>query len=162
MNRKTEYFMGLAEAVATASKDPSSKVGCVIVRPDGSVACSGYNGMIKGVEESQMWEPREMKLATVIHAEMNAILHKREELTGYSLYVTHAPCCNCLKHALQAGIKAIYYKDSSIMRRTDYLSNKAVSMLLEATGITAINVTNKMSYENEIYDHVNNLETRFL
>jgi len=34
-----EWFVGLAEYVSTRSKDPSTKCGCVIVRPDKTV-CS--------------------------------------------------------------------------------------------------------------------------
>jgi dCMP deaminase len=39
------YFLDIAEEVSKASKDPSTKVGAVIVRPDRTVASLGYNGL---------------------------------------------------------------------------------------------------------------------
>ena len=49
-----EYFMKIAETVALKSKDPSSKMGCVIVDPKKRVVSLGYNGMLQGADESKM------------------------------------------------------------------------------------------------------------
>lgn len=151
---KDEYRMGLADAVAKASKDPSSKVGCVIIKPDGSQASAGYNGMPKDVEEGPLWQTREMKLLCVIHAEENALLHAKEDLEGCTLYVTHSPCCRCLSRAIQKRIKRIVYRDSSIMRRTDANANKAVLALIAASGIVVESITG-IKYDVEINDHLN-------
>jgi dCMP deaminase len=156
---KKEYFMGIAYEIAKASKDPSSKVGCVIVDDNQRIVSTGYNGMVSGCSEDKFWETKEMKYATVIHAEMNALLYARKDVTGHTMFTTHAPCANCLKHTLQAGIRKIFYDDSSIMRRTDVISNKAVMELITATDAKVISTSNNMSYDFEIYDHINNLET---
>ena len=42
---------------------------------------------------------------------MNAILHAKEDLTGWTLYVTNIPCADCAKHIAQTGIGTIYYLD---------------------------------------------------
>ncbi len=47
-----EYFIKMAMLVATKSKDPSSKVGCVIVGPDNEIRSSGFNGFPRGVHET--------------------------------------------------------------------------------------------------------------
>ena len=49
-----EYFLKIAETVALKSKDPSSKMGCVIVDNHKRVVSVGYNGMIQGADESKM------------------------------------------------------------------------------------------------------------
>lgn len=45
------YFIEMAMHIATKSKDPSTKVGCVIVGPDNEVRSTGYNGFPRGVQE---------------------------------------------------------------------------------------------------------------
>ena len=42
-------FLELANFVASWSKDPSTKVGAVIVRADRTVASMGFNGFPRGV-----------------------------------------------------------------------------------------------------------------
>lgn len=52
-----DWFLGMAEYVASASKDPSTRTGCVIVRPDRTVGSVGYNGLPRGVHD-QAERPR--------------------------------------------------------------------------------------------------------
>ncbi|GHU49660.1 hypothetical protein FACS189459_1810 [Bacilli bacterium] len=40
--------MGIALLVAQKSEDPSTIVGAVIVRPDNTIASTGYNGVMRG------------------------------------------------------------------------------------------------------------------
>ena len=40
-----EYFMGMAVLSSLRSKDPSTKVGAVIVNDEKKVVSIGYNGM---------------------------------------------------------------------------------------------------------------------
>ena len=46
--------MQIAETVALKSKDPSSKMGCVIVDVKKRPISFGYNGLIQGADESKM------------------------------------------------------------------------------------------------------------
>ena len=99
-------FLEMAQLVATWSKDPSTKVGAVIVRPDFTVASVGYNGFPRGMEDhSDLYADRDVKLSRIVHAEMNAILHAREPLQGYTLYTSPVLTCDrCAVHVIQSGI----------------------------------------------------------
>jgi dCMP deaminase len=103
-------FIKLAEEVSTWSKDPSSQVGAVIVRPDRTIASVGFNGFPRGVEDChERITNRDTKLLYTIHAEMNAILSAKEPLTGYSLFVwPFQPCAHCAASIIQSGIKDVY------------------------------------------------------
>ena len=102
-------FFDLADLVGSWSKDPSTKVGAVIVRPDRTIASVGYNGFPRGVED--VYTTREAKLLRTVHAEANAILAAQESLRGYTLYVTPLhPCANCAAFIIQSGIKEVHYR----------------------------------------------------
>jgi dCMP deaminase len=104
-NKWDTRFLDLAAVVGSWSKDPSTKVGSVIVRPDFTVASVGFNGFPAKMSDSpHLYNNREEKLSRVIHAEMNAMLHCREVIKGYIMYVTLLPCDRCIVHAAQAGI----------------------------------------------------------
>jgi len=106
------YFIQIAQVVASKSKDPSTKVGCVIVDSEHRPVSFGYNGFVSKCDESYMTYDRPMKYKLIIHAEMNAILFAdRNALRGATIYCTHQPCETCLKHILQCGIKRIVYDD---------------------------------------------------
>lgn len=101
-------FFDLAHHIAQWSKDPSTKVGAVIVRPDKTIASVGYNGFPRGVED--VYTTREDKLMRTVHAEANAIVTAREPLHGYSIYVTPLhPCANCASLIIQSGIKHVHF-----------------------------------------------------
>lgn len=103
-----KYFLGIVDAVAQKSKDPSTKVGALIVRTDHSICSSGYNGFPRGMEDRpERYDNRAEKYERVIHAEMNAILTAPEPVHGYTLYVPFLTCANCCKHVIQAGIKRV-------------------------------------------------------
>lgn len=112
-------FLSMAGLVASWSKDPSTQCGAVIVRPDKTIVSTGYNGFPKGCDDSEdIYAERELKYARVVHAELNAILHAREPLNGYTMY-THPPgfgpsCDRCSAHIIQSGItRVVHTKDSS-------------------------------------------------
>jgi dCMP deaminase len=121
-------FLELAEHTAQWSRDPNKKVGAVIVRPDKTVASLGFNGFARGVSDDlERYEDRLLKNEMVVHAEMNAILHAREPLHGYTLYVwPFHPCARCAAAIIQSGIKTIYslatetqnWKDSITLAQT--------------------------------------------
>lgn len=131
------YFIQIAKEVSSKSKDPSSKVGCVIADEKHRPVSFGFNGFVAGCDESKLsWTEKNKKYATVIHAEMNAIIFaNRKDLSGCVAYITHSPCESCLKHMLQAGIREIHYEDVSIVRDRGSEDGKwAIKALIEATG----------------------------
>lgn len=100
------WFLGLAAYTATASKDPSTRVGAVVVDGKRRVVSVGYNGFARGVvDRPDRYADRATKLRFVVHAERNAILFAGRDLTGCTLY-THPfpPCAPCAAVVIQAGI----------------------------------------------------------
>lgn len=106
VSKKNLRFIYLAQHVASWSKDPSTKTGCVIVRPDTTVAAVGYNGFPRTIKDrSEILNNREEKYKRTIHCEMNAILSARERLDGYTLYNWPGQSCDrCAVHIIQSGI----------------------------------------------------------
>ena len=108
-------FLALAEHIAQWSKDPSTKVGAVIVDKDKRVVGMGYNGFPRGVEDTEKrYNDRPVKYAMVVHAELNAILNAKSSVEGCTIYVwpqfvTDAPptCEECAKAIIQSGIKRV-------------------------------------------------------
>ncbi|MBO4294130.1 MAG: dCMP deaminase family protein [Alphaproteobacteria bacterium] len=104
-------FMELAFLVASWSKDPSTKTGAVVVGPDKEIRATGYNGPVRGVDDDvQERFERPVKYEFFEHAERNALYNAC--LTGVSLkgcvmYATHAPCTDCARAIIQAGIKTV-------------------------------------------------------
>ena len=69
-------FLKLAHHVGQWSKDPSTKVGAVIVDAQRRVLGIGYNGFPRGVDDSPgRYHDRPTKLDMVVHAETNAIMN---------------------------------------------------------------------------------------
>lgn len=99
-------YLRLAREVSTWSKDPSTKVGAVIVRPNKTIASMGFNGFPRGFpDDVGLYNDRKQKYQFIVHAEMNAILTASEPLTGYTLYTYPLPPCgDCMKSVVQAGI----------------------------------------------------------
>lgn len=101
-----DRFLEMAKLVGSWSKDPGTKVGAVIVRPDRTIASVGYNGFPRGVADKYL--SREDKLMRTVHAEANAILTAKESMEGYHLFVHPlCPCANCAALIIQAGIKYV-------------------------------------------------------
>lgn len=103
-------FLGLAERFAQRSKDPSTKVGCVIVGPDREVRSMGYNGLPRGVADKPERMERPAKYLWTSHAEENAVAQAARvgiSLKGCTAYVTHIPCARCARTLIQAGVTAV-------------------------------------------------------
>lgn len=104
-----EWFIGLAKYVSTASKDPSTQVGAVLVDSDKRVVSIGYNGFPKDVEDAEeRLNDRVVKLKMTIHAEMNAILFSERQIRGCTIYsYPFMPCSHCATTIIQKGIKRV-------------------------------------------------------
>lgn len=109
-NKWHKRFLLMAQLVSGWSKDPSTQVGAVIVRTDKSVASVGYNGIPRGVKDTdRRLRTREEKLLYTVHAEQNAILSAKEPLNDCSIYVWKIPpCAQCAASIIQSGIKKVY------------------------------------------------------
>lgn len=103
-------YIALARHVAGWSKDPSTKVGAVLVRPNNSVASTGFNGFPPGHDDDPaLYADREYKYAHVVHAEENAINFLGSRSDGFTLY-TSFPCCpDCVQCAGETGVSRIVH-----------------------------------------------------
>src|ERR1700675_117913 len=104
-------FLDLAQVVSKWSKDPSTQVGAVIVRPDKSILSVGYNGFPRKMEDTlELLNNREEKYSRIIHAEVNALLQAKTDLTGCTLYTyPFMPCDRCAVQMIQAGITTFVF-----------------------------------------------------
>lgn len=125
-----EAYMRMAEVWAFRSKANRLQVAALIVK-DKQIISDGYNGMPEGMdnvceEYVRTKDPDESFGVThhiniktrpeVLHAEANAIskLAKRggTGADGATMYCTHAPCLQCAKLILQAGITRLIYRNT--------------------------------------------------
>lgn len=111
--RWDRFFIEMAMFVAKKSKDPSTKVGCVLVGEHNQVLSVGYNGFPRGVggdddPNGKRWE-RPIKYQFVEHAERNAIYNAARSgvsLDGAKAYLNWepVPCADCTRGLIQSGI----------------------------------------------------------
>jgi len=121
-NKWDHRFIELANHIAQWSKDPSTKVGCVIVGEDREIRSTGFNGFPRGInDDEERLNNRDLKYPLICHAEENAIMHAARigvSLKGSSAYVTWPPCSRCARSLIQAGIsEVIYYGEIEIPER---------------------------------------------
>jgi len=113
MSKWDKRFLDLAKHIATWSKDPSTQVGCVVVGPDREIRSTGFNGLPRGIEDSEdRLNNREIKYPMICHAEENAIMHAARigiSLKDCTAYVTWPPCTRCARSLIQAGVSEIIY-----------------------------------------------------
>lgn len=106
-------FLDLAHHIAQWSKDPSTKVGAVIVDEERRVVSLGYNGLPRNVDDSyERLNNKSVKLQLVKHAEENAILNSLQRPVNCTLYVTHHPCASCAGSIIQSGITRVAFPSS--------------------------------------------------
>lgn len=119
-------LLGLAETVASWSKDPGTRVGCVITRPDKTIASLGFNGFPRGVHDnpSRANEDRNWKLSRTIHAEENAVLSAHERMTGCTAYVYPLPpCAHCVAVLIQAGVTRIVFSLDTVDESSEWFES---------------------------------------
>lgn len=131
-------YIELATLVAHWSKDPSTKCGAVIVRPDKTLASIGYNGFPKKCDDNEaFYNDRQEKYGRTIHAEVNAILHAHEPLSGCTIYTVQDPmigpsCDNCTACVIQSGILEVVCPSIVSNDRWNESINRGLQMYNEA------------------------------
>ncbi len=135
-----EYFMTLANQVASRATCLRRAVGAVIVK-DRRILSTGYNGVPTGITHcaevgclrEQLGVPsgQRHEICRGLHAEQNAIIQAARfgtDIDGASIYVNTQPCVVCAKMLINAGIKEIVYQNPY----PDELSQQ----MLEESGVT--------------------------
>ena len=135
-------FMDLAKQVSTWSKDPSKKIGAVVVGSKRQILSTGYNGFPRGIEDTdERLNDRNLKYKYVVHAEMNAIYNATytgTSLDGASMYVYGLPICHeCAKGIIQVGIKEVFIDRKSLLDKPNWYDSYLKSKeMFDAVGIT--------------------------
>lgn len=106
-------YLRMARIWAKNSYCKRRQVGALVVK-DKMIISDGYNGTPSGFEnicedENNLTKPY------VLHAEANAITKLARSSNNSdraTLYVTAAPCLECSKLIIQAGIKRVVYGET--------------------------------------------------
>ncbi len=131
-----QYFMNIANEVASRSTCNRKYVGAVIVR-DRTILSTGYNGSIRGLAhcDEAGHEMENDHCVRTIHAEANAIVQAARNgvrIEGAEIFVTASPCYNCFKMIANAGITKIYYgefyRDERILRHAEELGIELIKL----------------------------------
>ncbi len=117
ISKWAQRFYQMAELVGSWSKDPSTQVGAVITKQNRIVSV-GFNGYPHGISDSANTDDRDMKYLKTLHAEENAILYAKRDLSSCEIWVTHFPCPNCAAKIIQTGLKVVHSPQPS----DDFLS----------------------------------------
>ena len=117
-----EYFMKMANDVATRTTCLRRGVGAVIVK-DRRILATGYNGVPTGLTHcsetgclrEQLGVPsgQRHEICRGLHAEQNAIIQAAKlgvSVDGGTLYCTHQPCVICARMIINAGIRRVVYR----------------------------------------------------
>lgn len=119
-------YLKMAEIWAESSYCKRLQVGALIVK-DKMIISDGYNGTPSGFQN--VCEDEDNKtFPYVLHAEANAITKvaaSNNNSSGATIYVTHAPCMECSKLIIQAGIKRVVYSEK-------YRLSEGIDLLEEA------------------------------
>lgn len=117
MTRETrdEYFVRMAELVASRGTCRRRKVGCVLVSERGHVLATGYNGVAAGEHHcldvacagAERPSGEGLDMCEAIHAEQNALLQCRDVWAIDTAYVTDSPCATCQKLLMNTGCRRI-------------------------------------------------------
>lgn len=105
-----DRFLKVAYEIASWSKDPSTKVGCVVVGTGRQILATGYNGLPRGVLDDPQRMERPQKYLWTTHAEANALAQAARHgirLEGATVYTTHCPCAQCAGLIIAAGAKCV-------------------------------------------------------
>ena len=135
-----EYFLLLACTVSLRSEDPDIKHGAVIVNQYNHIIGTGYNGPVKGADNSVIpFSVRYEKRKWMIHAEENAMLNvtqgSSERGLSCRLYVTGQPCNNCLQRMINFGIRFVVMADRPGSITEDEASARMREELIRMSGV---------------------------
>ncbi|MGB4302350.1 MAG: cytidine/deoxycytidylate deaminase family protein [Syntrophomonadaceae bacterium] len=132
-----DYFLEVADLVATRSTCLRRQVGAVLVR-DKRIISTGYNGAPRKLKhcsevgcirsENDIPSGQRYELCRGVHAEQNAIINAA--YYGIStqdtvMYCTHQPCIICARIIINAGVV-------KVVHRGDFQDDVALELMKEA------------------------------
>jgi len=129
-----EYFMNIAEQVATRSTCDRKHVGAVIVR-DKTILSTGYNGSLRGAPhcDDVGHDMDHGHCVRTVHAEANAVAQAAKNgvnIDASEIYVTASPCLTCFKLIANCGINTVFYKEFYRDERiTEYAQQAGIKLI---------------------------------
>jgi dCMP deaminase len=115
------------------SKDPSTKIGAVIIKED-TIISTGYNGFPRKVKDYESrYLDKEIKYKLVVHAEQNAIFSAARngaQTLNTILYTQAHPCSECCKAIAQAGIKEVVIHERWKMNHSIWAQDNGYAKLI--------------------------------
>jgi dCMP deaminase len=128
-----EYFFNIVETVKNRSTCLKRKVGAILIK-DNHIISSGYNGPSKNIPHCIECIRKNIPSAIghdiiecpACHAEINAIIFAAingTSIKGSELYISTAPCFDCAKYIINAGIKKIIIPTLAIREPVKKLLN---------------------------------------
>ena len=128
-----QTYMRMAEELSKLSYAERKKVGCLIVK-ETQIISEGYNGTPTGFDNACEYYSHVDEMYTkpeVLHAESNAITklaRSTNSSSGSTLYVTLAPCFDCSKLIIQAGVTRAIFKDNYRKEGVDLLNKAGIDV----------------------------------
>jgi dCMP deaminase len=101
------YFMNICYCVAMKSKDTNTHIGAVVVGQQHEIRSTGFNGLPRGLKESDVRNERPEKYYWYEHGERNSIFLASKHgasLEGCTMYTNGIPCTDCARAIIQSGI----------------------------------------------------------
>ena len=139
-------YLRMARIWAENSYCHRRKVGALVVK-EKMIISDGYNGTPSGFENICEDDTNTTK-PYVLHAEANAITklaRSSNNSDGATLYVTAAPCIECAKLIIQAGIKRVIYAEQyRLMDGIDLLKRANIEVTNHFSG-NRLNIINSGS-----------------
>lgn len=139
-NSEDKKFLMLAGRISLFSKDPSTKVGVVIVNSDGDVVSTGVNSIPSKLSYEGL--DKEIKLDITVHAEMSAIISARKSLVRSTMYITSPPCALSASIIAQTGIRRVVFLDPAQEQITRWKKSFALGLVVlaaEGVRVTRVN-----------------------
>ncbi len=107
--------MDIAAVIAERSHDIETKVGAVLINNEsGAIVATGYNGFVRGVDDSLLPNTRPDKYEYILHAEQNLIANSARHgisMENCSLVCTLSPCKHCMRMLVNCGITKVITKE---------------------------------------------------
>ncbi|MCD6226977.1 cytidine/deoxycytidylate deaminase family protein [Candidatus Micrarchaeota archaeon] len=151
-----EYFLDIADMVATRSTCDRGRAGCVITR-NNRILVTGYVGAPSGLPHCDdvghlmrkvVYEDgsESMHCVRTVHAEQNAICQAARmgiAIEGGTLYCKMVPCRTCAMLIINCGIKRV------VCRRRYHADKDSIEMFKQA-GVELKVIENKVEeYDNQ-------------
>jgi len=138
-----QYLLDLAVVASSRCTCPKRSVGAVVANDRNIVVATGYNGTPRGLPHCSdtcdcggihLSAPESYAVCLAVHAEANALLAAGKDAVGGTLALTCAPCRDCAKLIVNAGIrKVIFYTGHRLFDAPD--QKWSASKILDAGGV---------------------------